>query len=435
MKGVTLLILSFLFLVYTAAIPKYYYSVNIDGLGFSSLQTLKNSTTGLDWWLELGEELLLQGESRTSASLLAQGLSFEQLGQVSPSDRLYVARKMCKPLVGDLLSSSEVLLQRHGFLVFKSSQAFTSNNTSTHFGLWEFQPNVELVKQAKNLPIASFSLPSDPISNLVNLVDDVRWFNDVKTLSTFNRYSLGTGIKSAENWIISQIKTINPKIEVSTQQFTVKSTAAFNIIAKITGTQRPNEWYVVGAHYDSISEKSTTSAPGAEDNGSGTAGVLEMLRIFTANPPAATVFFILYSGEEQGLYGSAAHAKSLVSAGTRSQLKFAMIMDMVGFVQGTTVKALVETYSQYKPFVDLYLQTATEYVPNLQMYTSYSPFGSDHMSYLTNNMPSVLAIDADYDKYPAYHKTTDLPNLVVPAMAKAILKLNVAVLAKLLLQN
>jgi len=265
------------------------------------------------------------------------------------------------------------------------------------------------------------------------LVDENRWFNTVVNLASYNRYTHGTGIRQAQTWIVNQISSIGSDIEVTTQQFTVGGTTAFNIIAKLTGTSRPNEWFIVGAHYDSTSQSPTTSAPGAEDNASGTAGALEMLRIFYANRPPATVFFILYSGEEQGLVGSTAHVRQLINDGDRSKLRFALIMDMIGYTSNpNSLNVIVESYSDYDDELQLFVNCAYDYVSQLGVYVSYNPFGSDHMPYLQNGFASVLAIENDWDIYPGYHRTTDQPSYLTRAMGRTIIQMNVAVLAKML---
>jgi len=290
-----------------------------------------------------------------------------------------------------------------------------------------------LFKKASNdkrHTITQFKL-DDPIDDLVALVDENRWFSTAATLASFNRYTHGADIRRAEAWIIAQIRSIGSGIEVTTQQFTVGGTITFNIIAKLTGTTRPNDWYVVGGHYDSTSQTPTVRAPGAEDNGSGSAGVLEMLRIFHANPPPATVFFILYSGEEQGLYGSAAHVRQLISNGDRSKLKFALIMDMIGYTRSqNSLNVLVESYRDYDEELQIFVDCANEYVPQLGVYVTYNPFGSDHMPYLQNGFAAALTIENDWDTYPGYHRTTDEPSYLTRAMGRNILQMNVAALAK-----
>jgi len=252
-------------------------------------------------------------------------------------------------------------------------------------------------------------------------------------LAGYNRYTHGSGIRNAESWIISQIIAISSSIQVTTQQFSVGGTAAYNIIARITGTTRPNDWYVVGAHYDSTSQTPTVSAPGAEDNASGTAGVLEMIRVFYAYPPPATVFFILYSGEEQGLVGSTAHVRQLINNGDRSKLKFALIFDMISYTSSqNSLNVIVESYSDYDEQLQIYVNAAYDYISNLGVYVSYNPFGSDHMPYLQNGFGAALSIDSDWDSYPGYHRTTDVPSNLTPGLGRRIVQLNVATLAILL---
>ena len=88
-----------------------------------------------------------------------------------------------------------------------------------------------------------------------------------------------------------------------------------NIVAEIRGREKPDEWVLVGAHFDSWD-----LGTGAQDNGSGAAQVMEAARAIHAlgTPPRRSIRFALYCGEEQGLHGShsyaATHAKELDKA-------------------------------------------------------------------------------------------------------------------------
>lgn len=88
-----------------------------------------------------------------------------------------------------------------------------------------------------------------------------------------------------------------------------------NFLAKITGTQRPDEYVIYSAHWDHVGKASQPDANGddiyngAWDNASGTAGVIEMARAFKNGPaPERTVVFLHVTAEEQGLLGSEAYA-------------------------------------------------------------------------------------------------------------------------------
>jgi Zn-dependent M28 family amino/carboxypeptidase len=89
--------------------------------------------------------------------------------------------------------------------------------------------------------------------------------------------------------------------------------------------------YVVSGHYDSrVSDvlDATSDSPGADDDASGVAAVLELARVMATRPLEATVMFVAYAGEEQGLFGSAFMAQQLKSAGVDVQGMFSN--DIVG---------------------------------------------------------------------------------------------------------
>src|SRR3954451_15114684 len=86
-------------------------------------------------------------------------------------------------------------------------------------------------------------------------------------------------------------------------------TTITNVVATLKGTDpaSADRVYVVGAHYDSrVTDvlNATADAPGANDDGSGTSAVLELARVLAPRPTEATIVFVTYAGEEQGLYGS-----------------------------------------------------------------------------------------------------------------------------------
>lgn len=88
---------------------------------------------------------------------------------------------------------------------------------------------------------------------------------------------------------------------------------ARNVIGLLEGTEHPDEYIIIGAHYDhlgygkfgSLYDRDTTSIHnGADDNASGTAGLLELAQYFSRQPPNKSLLFIAFSGEEMGLLGS-----------------------------------------------------------------------------------------------------------------------------------
>jgi Zn-dependent M28 family amino/carboxypeptidase len=86
----------------------------------------------------------------------------------------------------------------------------------------------------------------------------------------------------------------------------------YNIISSIPGSDTPEESVILGAHRDHFGRQGGLLFPGADDNASGTAVLLEVARLFARAEPAPrrSVLFVSFSGEEQGLLGSAAYAQA-----------------------------------------------------------------------------------------------------------------------------
>lgn len=97
-----------------------------------------------------------------------------------------------------------------------------------------------------------------------------------------------------------------------------------NIIATLRGTTHPDLVYVLGSHYDSVEP-----GPGADDNASGTAVLLETARILAGNPLPATVVFVAFTGEEGGLLGATEFARQ--AARDSLDVRGGLNNDMVGW--------------------------------------------------------------------------------------------------------
>jgi hypothetical protein len=108
-------------------------------------------------------------------------------------------------------------------------------------------------------------------------------------------------------------------------------TTITNVIATLTGSVSPSRTYVIVAHLDSRAKDVldfTSDAPGADDDASGVAVVLELARVMATRAPNATIMFATVAGEEQGLYGSAFMAQEMAAAGV--DVEGVLSIDTVG---------------------------------------------------------------------------------------------------------
>jgi len=139
------------------------------------------------------------------------------------------------------------------------------------------------------------------------------------------------GVLAARNWIKAQFEQIaatsNGRLRVSFDDYiqpktdrTPRAVLISSVIATLKGDDPTGRTYVLSSHYDSRNsngDDAVKDAPGADDNGSGVSCVLEAARIMASHRFRATIIFAAYDGEEQGLFGSAHHAKRLHDSGAR----------------------------------------------------------------------------------------------------------------------
>jgi hypothetical protein len=190
---------------------------------------------------------------------------------------------------------------------------------------------------------------------------------------------------------------------VTFDAFDSSGTPCRNIVATKLGTTYPDEYVVVGGHYDSISPNPTSLAPGAEDNGSGTASVMEIARIAAGREFERTVQFVLFDSEEQGLYGSYHFVQDAANAGR--DIIAAITMDMVSYYD-THYAVRIEGETPWE-WLMATMEAKVEQHTDIAKQKDYNSWGSDHVPFQQAGIPAFLAIDYDYGSYPGYHQTDD----------------------------
>jgi hypothetical protein len=175
----------------------------------------------------------------------------------------------------------------------------------------------------------SNSVTTDPeISTIISQVDSNRILNTATTLQNFvtrqscstQLASSGQGVTAARDFIFNQYSSI-PGLQVRLDPFIMQrnmqpicpNSPTFNVIAWLPG-KTPNRLVIIGGHYDSRTTKvfdNTSNAPGGNDAGAQTGVVLELARVLAGHRFDATIVFMSFSGEEQGLIGSGSIAANL----------------------------------------------------------------------------------------------------------------------------
>jgi len=217
---------------------------------------------------------------------------------------------------------------------------------------------------------------------------------------------------------------------VTFQPYEVKGRTYRNIIVERRGTQEPNRILVVGAHYDTVE-----GTPGADDNASGVAVLLELARLHAETRFRKTVRFVAFTLEEPPFFrsrqmGSRVYARSLKERG--EQIEGMLSLEMVGYysqVKGSQSFPLfwlrwrypttgnfitVVSNSVSVPLQDRVRDALTAH-PALPVETFTGPWWipgvdlSDHSSFWKEGYPAVMLTDTAFYRNPHYHQSTDLP--------------------------
>ncbi len=188
-----------------------------------------------------------------------------------------------------------------------------------------------------------------------------------------------------------------------------------NISFRREGEREPDRRVLLAAHYDSKSPTPYECAPGADDNASGVAAVLECARILRGERLSRSVEFVLFDGEELGLIGSRAYAAAL---DTDVVYDGVLNLDMIGWSPaGEAFSAAIGKRTGATPDTILAgaIETAIELYA-LPLETSYllpgAPGSSDHIAFWDVGVPAVLLIEGGTreERTPYYHTCGDAAN-------------------------
>ena len=282
------------------------------------------------------------------------------------------------------------------------------------------------------MPGRSFAGPPPPLSEAeeasrVRLAADVAWL--AGRIGERN-YTRPAALDAAADYVATTLGGLG--YEVEAQHFTVAGHAFRNLEVTVRGRRRPEEIVVVGGHYDSV-----VGTPGADDNATGVAAVLELARLLRDHPLDRTVRLVAFANEEPPFFqtehmGSRVYAREAVRRGDRivamlsletigyyssergSQryppplnLAYPDRGDFIGFVGNVRSRALVRrsigAFRRSTPFPSEGV-AAPSWVPGV--------FWSDHASFWREGIPAVMITDTAPFRNPHYHGRTDTPERI-----------------------
>ena len=270
------------------------------------------------------------------------------------------------------------------------------------------EPRVPAPATAKRTATAHSKAATD-------LLDDVstdRLRADVAALAAFHtRHTFSTHIAAAADHLVARFHSLGHP-GAGKRAWTRLGHTGQNVVAIKPGVAPAPRTVILGAHYDSrmqTASDATSRAPGADDNASGVAAVLEIARLLGGVDLVDTVHFVCFSGEEQGLWGSTEYAAQLEADGVG--VHWMINLDMIGHppadgsvtVERDTGNAVPGNDSASLALGAVMSQAATDYTTLPVMLGPI--YSSDYMPFEARGWVTVGAYEGEGN--PHYHQTSD----------------------------
>ncbi len=238
------------------------------------------------------------------------------------------------------------------------------------------------------------------------------------------------GLDAARKYIAGQFESSG--YEVKFHEYQINGDTVANIAVELTGTSRPEEIIIVGAHYDAV-----PGAPGANDNGSGVAATLELADRFKDKNFPRTVRFVTFVNEEPpnsmtGNMGSYVYAKNV--AEKKENIIAMFSLETIGYFSDESGSQLYPVlFNMFYPNTGNFiafvgnLSSRGLVSKSIRSFRAHSTFPSegivapafipgiswsDHWSFWKHGYPAIMITDTAPYRYPAYHTSEDTPDKV-----------------------
>ena len=247
-------------------------------------------------------------------------------------------------------------------------------------------------------------------------------------------------IYEVQDWLYEHYQTLPIdtviKHDFKLQNLSITETGD-NILAVQWGTKTPEEYVICGAHYDSYSwagyDPDTIRSPGADDNASGVAGIIETARLLSNYTFDRTIIYANWCAEECGLVGSAAYAAECAEKALDIVGYFNL--DMTGYLEeGSDIHVHLMYTTRDSTIANYVYNFSHVYFPEMPIRQNWMANGdSDYSSFNRNGYPAVHPFEDVHAYSPFIHTRNDVLGLSVNNLeqSKRFTELNLGLVATL----
>ncbi len=345
--------------------------------------------------------------------------------RAAPAGRPWLITQVGTSFSAAMPPGTRILLDRGRHLIVDGLSEGTAGGDPTCWRAQPLEPGTVVVR-----PSDTTAERSDPqVDQLLSALSVDRCMGDITALvARGTRHSLSTGFADSAAWAVQRLSSLGYSAAVS--PITVGAGHSLNVVADRVGTGTDvRGLVVVTAHLDSINLAGGTSAlaPGADDNASGSAAVLELARVLAGVRSRHDLRLILFGGEEEGLFGSRQYVATLAPT-DRARLAAVLNMDMIATRNTVQPGVLLEGAAVSTRQIDDLARAAATYT-GLRVATSLSPFASDHVPFIDAGLPAVLAIEGSDSANHHIHSAQDVVAHLDLSLMTEILRMNLAALS------
>jgi hypothetical protein len=381
--------------------------------------TSRFASTGLPVYATLDGGLLSGASESEQQALQKAGLAVQVLDPELRPGSYYLARTWSSRAAPDYFSYGQVLLDLGSSVVLHMppSQVEALTRAGAEVSAITLTPKV--LPTVENKEVNPAAVEPDPTIDLIIsqvMTSEVSTYdrqlagelpvwvdNDWYTITTRNTNS-GTPIQKTTSFVGQHMAN---DLGLGVDYYVWDDNTNPDVIGEIPGLINPDKVFIIGAHIDDVN-----GTPGADDNASGSVATLIAADLMSQYQWGCTLRFAFWTGEEQGLLGSASYAEHVKSEG--QNILGYLNLDMIAWNTPNSAQTIYLGYREGVPgsheLALLFDGVVDAYgLPLIPAIGTADDGASDHSSFLDQGYAAVLAIEGADDFNPYYHGPQDTP--------------------------
>lgn len=370
-------------------------------------------TLGGEPLVQLPDGYLVFVDNARTPALVSSGLSVTLIASDVTRDELALDNRLDRANVGRF----PLLFDEGGIRVFRARPGMIEESEGVPLLRSLAEPGIDITYSEPLYTTAELvsrlGALGVPLDTLISKVSQDTLESFILQLQSYPPRLAGTIANyNSRDWITSKLAAYGYDSVVTDSFMAVISSVlrpCQNVLAIKVGTTYPNHHVIVGAHRDAVAV-----SPGADDNGSGTAGVLEMARVLANYPTEVTIIFSLYDAEESGLYGSYHYVSEAQERG--DSIVYMLNMDMIGHFEN--VDSANVFHGPLTAYSNLWIHLADSLL-GVKGVLAGASSGSDHYPFTIKGFDASFVAERTFST--VYHQARDSSTYMsFPYMTKLV---------------